>query len=142
MNEKLKALAAVVGEWTTVGTHPLLPGRTLNGTATFDWVESGAFLRWRSTNDDAQIPDGVAIFGTDDATPNAGAMIYFDVRGVCREYRWTLAGNTWRWSRNSTEFSQRMVVTISDDRLVSTGEMSRDGAPWEPDLELTFTRVS
>jgi hypothetical protein len=143
MNEKLQALSPVIGEWTTIGTHPMLPGRTFHGHATFDWIESGGFLRLRSTIEEPEIPDGVAIFGTDDATPNAGAMIYFDVRGVAREYRWTVAGNTLRWSRTSAEFSQRLDLTISDDgrHLAWKGEMSRDGSTWEPDLELTFTRM-
>jgi hypothetical protein len=143
MNEKLKALEAVIGEWTTVGTHPLVPGRTFHGHATFDWIEDGGFLRYRSTIEEPEIPNGVAIFGTDDDTPNAGGMLYFDVRGVTREYRWTIDGYTWRWSRTSTELSQRMVLTISEDlrRIESRGEMSRDGASWEPDLALTFTRA-
>lgn len=40
-------------------------------------------------------------------------------------------------------FSQRNHLTIADDQrtIVSRGEMSRDGAPWEPDLKLTYTRI-
>jgi hypothetical protein len=70
-------------------------------------------------------------------------MIYFDIRGVSREYRWTVSGNEWRWWRNAPDFSQRMVMTISDDgqTMECKGEMSRDGANWEPDLQLTYTRA-
>ncbi|HEX8969796.1 MAG TPA: hypothetical protein VF937_18075, partial [Chloroflexota bacterium] len=98
-NPRLQALASLVGEWTTVGTHPLLPGKTFHGHATFTWLESGAFLLFHSHTDEPDIPDGVAVVGTDDATPDAGAMLYFDVRNVSREYRWTISANVWTWSR-------------------------------------------
>ena len=143
-NPRLQALAILVGEWTTVGTHPMMPGTMLHGHATFSWIESGAFLLLRSHDDEAEIPSGIAIFGTDDATPNAGAMLYFDVRNVSREYRWTMAGNVLTWWRDDPSFSQRMVHTVAEDgqAIEAQGEMSRNGQPWEPDLQLTYTRVS
>jgi hypothetical protein len=141
---KLQALAALVGEWTTLGAHPLLPGKSLHGHATITWLESGAFLLVRSRTDEPEIPDGVAILGTDDATPDSGAMLYFDVRNVSREYRWTIAGDVWTWSRDEPGFSQRMVLTIAEDRqsIEAKGEMSRNGQAWEPDLQLSYRRVS
>ena len=78
-NSRLQALAVLVGEWTTVGVHPMLPGKTFHGHATFRWLESGAFLLFQSHIDEPEIPDGVAILGTDDAALDAGAMLYFDV---------------------------------------------------------------
>jgi hypothetical protein len=140
-NSKLRPLGALIGEWTTLGTHPMLPGRTLVGRATFAWLEEGAFVIMRTDSDEPEIPPGIAILGTDDSL-DVGAMIYFDSRGVSREYRWSMAGKVWQWWRNDPEFSQRFVVTVSDDgqRMLSTGEMSRDGADWEPDLQLTYTR--
>src|SRR2546430_9053808 len=89
-NPRLQALAVLIGEWTTVGAHPMLPGKTFHGRATFTWLESGAFLLFQSHIDEPEIPDGVAILGTDDAALDAGAMLYFDVRNVSREYRWTI----------------------------------------------------
>ena len=143
-NPRLQALEALIGEWTTVGAHPLLPGRTLNGHATFAWLESGAFLLYRSHSDDPEIPDGVAILGTDDAESETGGMLYFDTRGVSREYRWKAAGNVLTWSRDEPGFSQRMVLTIAADgqRLQASGQMSRGGRPWEPDLRLTYSRLA
>lgn len=142
-NPKLQALAVLVGEWATEGTHPLLPGRTFHGHTTFEWIESGAFLLSRMQIDEPDIPDGVAILGTDDALTDAGTMLYFDVRGVSREYHWSVSGSTWTWSRDDPAFRQRVALTIADDgrRIVSKGEMSRAGADWEPDLQLTYTRV-
>ncbi|MGE0872740.1 MAG: hypothetical protein AB7P03_29565, partial [Kofleriaceae bacterium] len=139
----LKPLAELVGEWATHGSHPMLPGRTLHGRTTFEWLESGAFLLARMHIDAPEFPDGIAIFGTDDTKPNAGRMMYFDVRNVSREYEWILSGNIWIWMRNHPTFSQRMHLTIADDRqsIVSRGEMSRDGAAWGQDLQLTYTRT-
>jgi hypothetical protein len=93
--------------------------------------------------EDEEIPDGVAIFGTDGAADD-NSMIYFDVRGVSREYRWSIDGGVWRWWRNSPDFSQRRTLTISADgqTLESSGEMSRAAEAWEPDLHMTYTRVA
>jgi hypothetical protein len=143
-NPRLQPLAVLVGEWTTVGAHPLLPDKTFHGHTIFSLLESGAFLLFHSHIDEPEIPDGVAILGTDDATPNAGAMLYFDVRNVSREYRWTISDNVLTWSRDAPGFSQRMVLTIARDgqSIEAKGEMSRNGHPWEPDLQLTYSRVS
>jgi hypothetical protein len=142
-NPHLQRLAVLVGNWTTQGTHPMLPGRTLHGHTTFAWIESGAFLLARTHIDEPEIPDGVAIIGTDDGRPDAGGMLYFDVRGVSREYRWSISGNVWTWSRDDAKLAQRIKLTISEDgrSIVSTGEMSKNGGAWEPDLQLDYTRV-
>jgi hypothetical protein len=143
-NPRLQALAILVGEWATLGTHPMLPGKTFHGHASFTWLESGAFLLFHSHIDESEIPDGVAILGTDDSNADAGAMLYFDVRNVSREYRWTISGNVWTWSRDEPDFSQRMVLTVAGDgqSIEAKGQMSRNGQSWEPDLQLTYTRVS
>jgi hypothetical protein len=146
-NPRLQALAVLIGEWTTVGTHPYLPGKTLRGRATFTWLESGAFVLFHSHSDEPEIPDGVAILGTDDASPGtddaAGTMLYHDVRGVSREYRWAISDNVWTWSRDDPGFSQRVVLTIAADgqSIEANGQLSRNGQPWEPDLQLTYSRV-
>jgi len=143
-NPRLQALAVLIGEWTTVGAHPMVPGKTFHGHAMFTWLESGAFLLFQSHIDEPEIPDGVGILGTDDATPDAGAMLYFDVRNVSREYRWTISDKVWTWSRDEASFSQRMVLTIAEDGqgIEAQGQMSQNGQAWEPDLQLTYSRVS
>ena len=144
VNPNLHALAVLVGEWATLGAHPMLPGKTLHGHTTFSWLESGAFLQLHTHIDEPEVPDGTAIFGTDDATPGAGAMLYFDVRNVAREYRWAMSHNVLTWSRDTPEFSQRVVFTIAEDgqSIVAQGEMSRNGQAWEPDLQLTYSRIT
>ena len=115
-----------------------------HGHARFSWLESGAFLLFHSHTDEPEIPDGVAIVGTDDATPDAGTMLYFDVRNVSREYRWTVSDNIWTWSRDDPGFSQRVVLTVAEDgqSIEANGQMSKNGQPWEPDLQLAYSRVS
>jgi hypothetical protein len=140
-NPALQPFAALVGEWRTTGTHPLLPGVVFHGRTSFAWHEGGAFLIMHSEIDKAEVPSGVAIFGSDD---DAGTyfMVYFDERGVSRKYDVTVAGNTMTWRRDTPSFSQRNTISIAGDELVSKGEMSRDGGAWEGDLSLTYVRVA
>ncbi len=141
-NPALKPFELLIGEWQTTGSHPYLPGVVLHGRTSFDWIEGGAFLLMRSEIDEPHFPHGIAIFATDDAAKKV-VMLHFDERGVSRVYDVTLAGNQLRWWRDEPSFSQRFVMTIEDDgnRMTSKGEMSRDGAAWEKDLELTHIRI-
>ncbi len=141
-NPALSALEVVIGSWDTVGTHPYLPGKTLRGRATFEWIEGGAFLLMRSESDEPELPSGIAIFGSDDAIGEL-YMLYFDNRDVSRKYDISIEHNVMRWQRNSPDFSQRMALTVADDgkTIVSKGEMSKNGGPWEPDLKLTYYRT-
>ena len=58
-------------------------------------------------------------------------------------YRVTIGVDLMTLSRDDPMFRQRMTLTMDADgrKIVSKGEMSRDGAPWEGDLELTFERL-
>jgi hypothetical protein len=141
-NPALQPLSVLVGNWSTTGTHPQVPGKTFHGRTSFAWIEGGAFLIMRSQIDEPEIPSGIAIFGTDDKTGEC-SMLYFDERGVSRRYEVSVANNLWKWWRNTPDFSQRFTATISPDgcSIVGRGELSRDGAKWEGDLALTYTRV-
>jgi hypothetical protein len=141
-NPKLEPLGAFVGTWKTVGTHPMVPGKSFNGRTTFDWIEGGAFFVMRSQIDEPEIPSGIAIFGTDDGT-GACTMLYFDERDVSRHYSVTIEDGVVSWSRDDAELSQRVTMTLSPDRrtITGVGEMSEKGGPWKGDLSLTYTRV-
>ncbi|MEO8392149.1 MAG: hypothetical protein ABI700_04070, partial [Chloroflexota bacterium] len=133
----------LVGTWNTVGTHPLVPGVTLHGRTSFEWLEGGAFLMMRSEiNDDERFPSGIAIYGHDDDQEDC-TIVYFDERGVSRVIHASLSGNIWKQWRNAPGFSQRSTATISEDgnTITSVGELSKDGSTWEGDLSLTYTRV-
>lgn len=141
-NPALDPLSILVGTWSTVGTHPLVPGTTFHGRTTFDWLEGGAFLVMHSEIDEPEIPTAIAIFGSDDATGEC-SMLYFDERGVSRRYEVRLRDNVLTWWRNAPGFSQRFMGEIAADgrTIVGRGELSRDGASWEPDLQLTYSRA-
>ncbi len=141
-NPALKAWSVLVGEWSTVGTHPLIPDTTLHGRTSFEWIEGGAFLMMRSEIDEPGVPSGVAIFGSDDALGEC-FMLYFDERGVSRKMEASLHDNVWKWWRNAPGFSQRYTATISEDgkTIIGKGELSRDGKTWGQDLDLTYTRL-
>jgi hypothetical protein len=141
-NLELAPLDGAVGTWTVTGSHPYLPGRTLRGNVTFERIEGGAFLRMHSKMVDSEIPEGVAVFGTD-GDEDTCTMLYFDVRGVARRYEIEFHADGFTWSRNSPEFAQRFRVTMANDGRTMAGEgtMKKAGAPWEPDLRLSYTRV-
>ena len=141
-NPALKSLGVLVGAWNTTGTHPLLPGITVHGRTSFEWIEGGAFLIMHSEIDQPDIPSGIAIFGSDDSQGEY-SMLYFDERGVSRRYEASLKNHVWKWWRNTPDFSQRFTGTIAEDgrMIVAKGELSRDGSTWEGDLDLTYRRA-
>ena len=141
-NPALKPFEVLIGEWKTTGSHPYLPDTVLHGRVSFEWLEGGAFLLLRSEIDEPRFPHGIEILGSDDVEKKF-FMLHFDERGISRKYDVTMEGNQLKWWRDDPSFSQRMTITIEDDgnKMISKGEMSRDGGAWEDDLELTYTRV-
>lgn len=152
-NAALKPLAPLIGEWSTTGTHPLVPNVTLHGISTFKWLEGGAFLIWHSSIDYESFPAGIAIFGSDDLGGRCDGteyyMLWFDERGTSRKYNVSIEGEgeggglMVKWWRDAPEFSQRNVWILNEDgdRIEGKGEMSRKGGEWEGDLSLDFRRV-
>ena len=141
-NAVLKPLERLIGEWRTTGTHPAVPGTTLNGRASFAWLEGGAFMIWRSQIDDRLFPEAIAIFASDDEAKSC-FISYFDERGVSRRYEIIVADDGFVMQRMDRNFSQRMVFKLDagGTRMFSTGEMSREGRAWECDLSLTYERM-
>lgn len=140
-NPALRVFDVLIGEWSWEGAHPMLPGVTLTGHTSFEWLEGGAFMIMHSRNEQGKIPNAVAIFGSDNSM--AGLyMLYFDERGISRKQDVSFEGNVLRWWRNDPKFLQRNTLTFSPDRktIVSKGEMSREGGPWEDDLSMTYRK--
>jgi len=76
MAESIEGFAALVGEWTTEATHPMLPGVVVRGTASIEWLEGESFLIVRARNDHPQFPDSLSVIGDTDGV----RMHYFDSR--------------------------------------------------------------
>src|SRR5918994_255596 len=130
-NPFLKPLSILEGYWQTVGVHPLLPGVTLHGKASFEWIEGGAYLRMCTEMDDPRIPAGIAVFGSDDEAKKI-IMLYFDERKVSRQYDVSISEGEWTWWREHPNISQRFTVTIQEDgdTMVGKGELCKDGSTW------------
>lgn len=140
-NPALQPLAFLIGEWSTSGTHPAVPGARLLGRTSFAWAEGGAFLVMRSQTDHEDFPDGIAIFGSDNALGTI-VMCWFDQRGISRLCPVSVAEASVSWHHDDPTFMQRVTITAqSDDRMVSTGEMAHDGGAWGADLSQEFVRV-
>ncbi len=58
--------SALVGDWDTVGTHPLIPSG-VRGHASFQWLEETAFLVMRTNFEQPGPPNGIAVIGRDDS---------------------------------------------------------------------------
>ncbi len=144
-NPMLDHLDFLVGEWETEATHPLYPDTIVRGRVTFEWLEGGFFLISRARNEHPDFPDSIAVIGCEEeGGPDcACSMHYFDSRGVARIYGVGVEAGVWRWWRDAPGFSQRYVATVSDDgqTVTGSGELSRDGKTWEPDLRITYGRL-
>ena len=142
-NTALKRLEAFIGEWRVEASFPGAPP----GRAVFEWTLDKAFLTQRTEAPDPA-PDSLAIVTVD---PRNGAYTqhYFDSRGVVRLYGMTLIRNIWTLTRDSPDFSpldfhQRFIGRLSRDGKTIKGawETSKDGARWEHDFYLTYTKVA
>lgn len=142
-NELLKPFDILIGEWKTVGKHPLVPGVTLTGTTRFKWLENGAFIQMNNFINHEQFPDGIAIIGSDNSSPEL-IMLYFDERGLPRRYNCILNDNSWNWWRDDPGFSQHFHGEIQDkgNTIIVKGKMSQNSRSWEDDLQLTYSRIS
>jgi len=149
-NSTLRRLDALVGEWemqVSVGGQSMGRSQT-----SFAWLEGGAFLVQHAHADPSEdIPDEwransplpvTTIIGLDDSAATF-SMLYADARGVFRVYQMSLSERVWKMWRHAPGFFQRFTGTFSDDGKTITGrwEKSSDGSNWEPDFDLTYTKV-
>jgi hypothetical protein len=151
-NATLSRLDALVGEWEMRAVFQGQPFGGL-GRTTFAWQEGGSFLVQHATFEPA--PDTppelvaslpfpvVTIIGLDDSAERF-TMLYADARDVFRVYQMSLNDGVWKVWRDAPGFFQRFTGTFSDDGQTITGlwELSSDGTTFEPDIEVTYTKVS
>ena len=139
LDAQLEFLQPLAGTWSAEGVHPLLAGDVIRGRATFEWLDGGRLLIWRSHYDHPQIPDAVSVTGVID---DQLSMQYFDSRGVHRVYSVSAGPGTWRFWRDGPDFAQRSTGTFGADgtTITTEGQLSHDGSTWDDDLRLTYRR--
>lgn len=155
MNERKRTASAsslgiLVGTWEFEST---VDGRFMGrGSATFEWIEDGAFVLQHAHAQPSpdSPPEWIAhspmpvtsIIGFDDTTHEL-AMLYADARGVLRIYRMSLSDDSWRLWRDAPDFHQRFTGVIRHHGRTIEGrwESSPDGSAWEPDFDMTYRKV-
>lgn len=151
MGAEQTSLRLLIGTWEFESTKE---GRFMGrGSATFDWIEGGAFVLQHV--DDVPSPNAdpgwienspmpvTSVIGFDDTTLEH-SMLYSDARGVFRIYGMSLSEDSWQLWRAAPGFHQRFIGAIQDDGQTVEGrwESSPDGSAWEPDFEMTYRKVS
>ena len=136
-NPALKELEALVGEWEV--EVPQFPGP--RGRAIFEWLEGGAYLRFRADAPDPA-PSATLIISRDESSETY-TLLHYDSRGVSRVSQMSFGGGVWRMWREAPGFWQRFSGTLSDDgaSIRAAWEKSADGSVWEHDFDLIYTRV-
>jgi hypothetical protein len=110
MNDAMRRLEGLVGEWQVTMTHAWFlesMDTEIHGSATFEWL-ADAFLVMRSTWEDGSTQEFV--FGRSDAR-DAFVAFSHDDRGVYRVFDMTFADGEWtllartRTSTNASSFA-------------------------------------
>ena len=137
-------LEPFIGEWVMAADFPA-GAAAGTGRAVFEWALGRQFLIERTEVPGA--PDSIAIVGFDSARQSY-CQHYFDSRGVARVYAMDFGDGVWTLLRNSPdftplEFSQRFTGTFSADgrRIDGRWESAPDGAAWELDFRLSYTKT-
>jgi hypothetical protein len=148
-NPGIERLAVFVGEWSLVAEFRDVPPADVGARVVFEWMPGKRFLfeRWEVPVPEA--PDGIAIIGADPESEGNYLQHYFDSRGVARVYKMSFSDGVWKLWRDSPDFSplnfsQRYTGTFSDAGRTISGcwEICHDGATWEHDFDLTYTKRS
>jgi hypothetical protein len=143
LNPSLAPLAVLVGDWRVELTNAefLEPGTSMSGTLSVSWLHE-AFLVLRSTTDADGPPTSVSVIGRNEDRDDY-ELLYADDRGVSRIYRMTFADGVWIQHREDPGFHQRFQGTVDPggDRISASWTKSHDdGATWQHDFDLTYTR--
>jgi hypothetical protein len=143
----LERLNPFVGAWNLEVSIPHAPDASAR--CVFEWALDGRFLVQRTEISIPEAPDSLSIIGVDPGG-EAFSQHYFDSRGVVRVYAMTFEDGVWTLVRDSPDFSdlnfwQRYTGRFSADGDTIDGRwaISHDeGANWEKDFDLVYTRVA
>src|SRR5262245_6539397 len=86
LNPALEPLAVFIGDWDVELKFPSDPPGTARGSASFEWLEGGAFLIYRLGDRAAGPPFAIHVISRDDVAETY-ALLYCDDRGVSRIYQ-------------------------------------------------------
>ena len=141
VNPALKNLNFLIGEWEISGKHRLIPN-TIIGEVNFSWFNGESFLIMRTDFNQSGPPNSTAIIGSDDSAEKL-SMLYFDERGVSRNYEVEFFDNILKMERNHPGFSQKFTGKVKDNGNTIEGiwELCEDDINWKKDLEITYTRI-
>jgi hypothetical protein len=144
----IERLAALVGEWSMVPEFDGAPPAGSGARVVFEWRPGKRFViqRWEVPGlDPVDMPaSGIAIIGANPEAAGQFLQHYFDSRGVARVYNMSFNDGIWKlWRHSPLDFSQRYTGSFSDDGGTISGawEICHDGATWEHDFNLTYTKV-
>ena len=154
----IASFSRLLGDWTTVATHPEMPNVTVRGTMVVEWLEGERFLVIRARTDHPQFPDSLVVIGdmTQDradehgaprsdlgARPSSTQMHYFDSRGVFRDFETRMTGGVWEYWREDAGFPQRFTGRFADSgrTIVGLVQLRDNRGEWVDDLAITYRRV-
>jgi hypothetical protein len=143
-NPALEAMNIFIGEWETeISAVRDNPSMRVQGNASFDWTEGGAFVRLQAGVPNSPFPSQISLMGPDDSA-GAYCMLYFDSRGVSRIYQMSLDNGVWKLWRDFPEFSQRFTAKLSEDNTILDGDwaMSTDGKNWVHDFNIKYRKIN
>jgi hypothetical protein len=146
MNDAMRRLEAMVGEWDVTLTHAWFLDSLdteIHGTATIEWY-ADAFLMLRGSFPGRTAEEGgsawAMAFSHNDPR-DAFLALYGDDRGVSRVFAMTFADGEWTLLREDPDFHQRIVMRLADDRIDMRADASEDaGTTWRKDLDYIFVR--
>ncbi len=146
MNDAMRRLEALVGNWDVTLTHAWFldsMDTEIQGTAIIEWY-ADAFLLLRSTFPGRSAEQGgsawAMAFSRNDPRDTFIAL-YNDDRGVSRVFDMAFADGEWTLLREDPDFHQRIVMRIGQDRLEWRADASQDaGRTWRKDLDYIFER--
>ena len=145
-NPALKLLEVLVGEWEMELSNASFltrPTDTVKGLVSFEWVQDGAFLMMRMGDKPPGSPAALWLISRDEAAPDY-SVCYYDSRSVSRLYKMSFSDGVWKMWRNAPGFCQRYEGTVGNNgnSITALWEKSGDGARWEHDFTVTYTRIS
>jgi len=144
-NPALVDLEFLSGEWEMeLSNASFLPSRgdTVHGDVMCDWMEDGALLVMCQSKQSGNPPLARWVIGWDESGPDY-KVLYSDNRGVSRVYEMSFSEGLWQLWRNTPGVSQCFEGRVSPDgkTITSQWEKSFDGATWEHDFDITYSRL-